>query len=461
MDDAREREKHLAQAQEIANVGSWELHLLEGTLDWSAECHRIFGIPEDVEVTYERFLERVHPEDRAHVQDEWDAALDGVPYDVEHRIVVDGETKWVREKGELEFDDSGRALTGVGVVKDITEAKAREREVRAQKQRYSSLFDSIQDAILVVDSDRRIVDGNSAFSTLFGYDVAEIEGESVSYIYAETDEFEAVGETLETKSHNDTVSTTIRCQKKSGQVFPAEVTIFDRNARDVEGGFVGLIRDISDREDRLQQMKVIDRVLRHNLRNDLNIIQGSAEMIDDAGPASDAEKIVETSEKLLRTASKWRRITSFLSSPPPNEAIDVVPIVETVVSRVESQHPDADISVDCPVQCRVVSTPAIQRAIRELLENAVVHSTRDVPSVDVEIDPGGLTTTIRVADDGDPIPEMERNVLSWDEDIEPLYHGSGMGLWLVTLIVRHSDGVLTFDENEPHGNVVTICLPSP
>lgn len=62
--------------------------------------------------------------------------------------------------------------------------------------------------------------------------------------------------------------------------------------------------------------------------------------------------------------------------------------------------------------------------------------------------------------DGDPIPEMERRVLSWETDIEPLYHGSGMGLWLVDLIVRQSDGVLSFEENDPSGNVVTIRLPS-
>ncbi|WP_411968391.1 PAS domain S-box protein [Haloferax sp. YSSS75] len=459
--DTREREMHFAQAQEIADVGSWQLDLTVGELDWSNECHRIFGISHDETVTFERFMDRVHPDDREYVETKWTAALDGEPYDIQHRIVVDGETKWVREKAELEFDGDGTPQKGIGVVKDITENKARERKIREQKRRYQSLFDSIQDAILVADDERNVVNCNSAFTDLFGYELAEMRGNDVTHIYDEHTESDVVECALDGSGDDTNVATTVQLEKKSGQVFPADVTIYERQRGSGESnGFVALIRDVSDREDRLNQMKVIDRVLRHNLRNDLNVIQGLAETAETSPTEFEAVKIVDTCQKLLRTASKWREITSFLSSQPKKEPLDVVPIVESVASRTQARHPQTDVVVECPEQCRVVTTPALGTALEELVQNAVVHSSRDDVSVTVQVEPGETTGTIRVLDDGDSIPEMEQRVLSWEQDIEPLYHGSGMGLWLVNLVVRQSDGVLSFEENDPSGNVVTIRLPS-
>jgi len=55
---------------------------------------------------------------------------------------------------------------------------------------------------------------------------------------------------------------------------------------------------------------------------------------------------------------------------------------------------------------------------------------------------------------------MERQVLTGDHEVEPLFHGRGMGLWLVNLIVQYSDGTLAFEENDPQGSVVTIRLPA-
>ncbi|MFB6125596.1 MAG: PAS domain-containing protein [Halanaeroarchaeum sp.] len=86
-------DEHFAQMQELASMGSWELDVRTSDLRWSAACYRIFGIPTGTEMTYERFLAAVHPEDRAAVEDAWAAALEGAEYDLEHRIVVDGETR--------------------------------------------------------------------------------------------------------------------------------------------------------------------------------------------------------------------------------------------------------------------------------------------------------------------------------------------------------------------------------
>ncbi len=119
----RQSREDLAHAQAIGQIGSWRLDIGRNVLTWSDENHRIFGLPKDTPMSYETFLGVVHPDDRQSVDTQWKAGLAGRPYDVEHRIVVDGQVKWVREKAYLEFDDAGKLLGGFGITQDITERK--------------------------------------------------------------------------------------------------------------------------------------------------------------------------------------------------------------------------------------------------------------------------------------------------------------------------------------------------
>lgn len=140
-DDKATREKlaltkdNLDRAQKVAHVGSWHLDLLNNTLLWTEETYRIFGLEPGSPVNFERFLAMVHPGDREYVEKKWRAALAGEPYEVEHRIMVNGQVKWVREKAEVERDKRGRPLRGVGTVQDITVYKQQEEDkIRLQRE---------------------------------------------------------------------------------------------------------------------------------------------------------------------------------------------------------------------------------------------------------------------------------------------------------------------------------------
>lgn len=122
-DSLRESETNLKRAQEVAHIGSWHLDLRENRLIWSDEVFRIFGMPSGTPVTYETFLSAVHTEDRESVDRAWKNALLGSAYDIEHRVIVQHELRWVRERAELEFDPQGNPLRGIGTVQDITERK--------------------------------------------------------------------------------------------------------------------------------------------------------------------------------------------------------------------------------------------------------------------------------------------------------------------------------------------------
>jgi PAS domain S-box-containing protein len=123
----QESQRDLKHAQEVAHIGSWRLDLQHNELLWSDETYRIFGIPRGTHMTYETFLSHVHPDDQKYVDSMWTAALQGESYDIEHRIILGNDIKWVSEKAELELGVDGRLLGGFGTVQDVTERKKMEK----------------------------------------------------------------------------------------------------------------------------------------------------------------------------------------------------------------------------------------------------------------------------------------------------------------------------------------------
>ena len=120
----RDSQADLHHAQTIGRIGSWRLDVRRNVLTWSPENHRIFGIPEGTPLSYDTFLSCIHPEDREYVDRRWRAALKGEHYDVEHRLLVDGQIRWVRERADLEFGPDGLLSGGFGTTQDITDQKA-------------------------------------------------------------------------------------------------------------------------------------------------------------------------------------------------------------------------------------------------------------------------------------------------------------------------------------------------
>ncbi|MBI5047610.1 MAG: PAS domain S-box protein [Deltaproteobacteria bacterium] len=130
----RTSEANLKKAQEVANIGSWYLDITKNELIWSDETYRIFKVPAETSLTYETFIEVVHPDDREYVDKAWAAALKREPYDIEHRILAGGELKWVRERAEIEFDGEGKAIQGTGTVQDITKRKKAEEKIKTEME---------------------------------------------------------------------------------------------------------------------------------------------------------------------------------------------------------------------------------------------------------------------------------------------------------------------------------------
>ena len=130
----RDSEEFLARAQAVAQIGSWiSSPGTTGSLSWSREVFRIFGVREDQFAgTVQDFFARVHPDDVEMVRRAAEeATAEGRPYAVDHRIVrPDGTIRWVHERADVLLDEQGRPTRIIGIVQDITDRRAAEEALR-------------------------------------------------------------------------------------------------------------------------------------------------------------------------------------------------------------------------------------------------------------------------------------------------------------------------------------------
>jgi len=143
----RKSEEMLHKAENLAHLGSWEFDHATGRLAWSEETYRIFGLDPGEPPTYEKFLAKVHPDDRTKVDTMYFATVAGGEdgYEVEHRILRGGtgEIRHLVERCEHQRDESGRVLRSVGMVYDITERKEAELELRSRHEELQAAYEQL------------------------------------------------------------------------------------------------------------------------------------------------------------------------------------------------------------------------------------------------------------------------------------------------------------------------------
>ena len=168
-----ESDDRLNRAQAVAGVGSWYLDIATNVLTWSDETYRLFGQQVGTPQTFETFASHIHPDDLPSVFAAWENALQGNVYDIEHRIVVGDQIRWVREIAEVTFAADGRPLAGLGTVQDITERKKVD-----QQQRIAATAFEAQEGMVVTDANSIILRVNQAFTEITGYSAEEVLGET-------------------------------------------------------------------------------------------------------------------------------------------------------------------------------------------------------------------------------------------------------------------------------------------
>ncbi|MDD3248634.1 MAG: PAS domain S-box protein [Methanosarcina sp.] len=183
----KESEKGLAEAQKLANVGSWDLDLLTGEVYWSDEMYRICGRnPQELAPTCHEFLNFVHPDDREYVDNSRDylyntikKRLSGEFHGIDYRIILaNGEERTVHAQTEVIFDEKNTPIRVKGTIQDITKFKKSEEKIK----NLADIVESSNDAIGTLSLDGVITGWNKGAEQVYGYSAKEILGKTVSIL---------------------------------------------------------------------------------------------------------------------------------------------------------------------------------------------------------------------------------------------------------------------------------------
>lgn len=208
-----------------------------------------------------------------------------------------------------------------------------------------------------------------------------------------------------------------------------------------------------------QQLQVLSRVFRHNIRNDLNVIRGYADLladrVDDDRSEQCLETIRQTTDDVVAISEKLRAIEDA-SPERPDGRVDLVDAVNDAVSVVDAGS--ASVSVDAPSEAWIRADDSVAYPIREVFENAVTHNDGAIRRVEATVRENGTTTCLEVTDNGPGIPPDERAVLQAEEET-PLSHASSIGLWLVKWLCETQGGTVRFAADDD-GTTVRLRFES-
>jgi PAS domain S-box-containing protein len=431
----------------------WPMLFIQG------ECEMLTGYTADELTDAVDFgSDLIHPDDQDAVFEMIEGAVDrGESFELTYRILTkDGETRWVWERGR-EIDD------GIieGFLTDITARVTHKQDLELRNQ----AINEAPIGVVMTDPHQEanpLVYVNRKFLEMTGYSRKEVLGRNCRFLQGPDTRTEPVRKMREAVDAREPITVELRNYRKDGSMYWNRVSIAP--VRD-DGGelvnFIGFQEDVTERKQRQEQLKVLSRVLRHNLRNNQNAIRSWAEVLReeaDAELVEYAQRIIDSSYQLMTIAEKERIITEILTEQPRNQCVKLDLVLSQAKLEISEEFPRATCTVDCPDGTTIQATARFEEAIEELLRNAILHNDSSTPEVAVTVTETQDTIEVSVADNGPPIPEMEYPEMLSKKEESPVYHHGGLGLWLVNLVVSRSGATMDIEENEPRGNLVRITF---
>lgn len=383
---------------------------------------------------------------------------------------------------------AGREWLIVGLT-DITDRVSAEEGVRSQLRVLDALASTVPAALFQCTADGTLARWNERLSTDTGYADGELSGTALT--------------TLVDEESRDAVADALHSVYRRGEVTQCEATLFTRSGERVpyrftlgpivggsesdgddlvddgvngdEGdgvdgstvvGAVGIGEDVTESSLREERLAVLTRVLRHNFRNDLNVVTGFTERAiaetDDPELTEQLERVVATAERLLRVGETSRQVERLLADRPTPRPIPLADAVDEALASLPVELRErGDIEVDVPDGVTVSAVGYLAEAIAELVDNAIRHNdaTRPLVRISAAELPSESWASLVIADDGPGIPPTERSVLTGEET--PLDHASGLGLWYVNWIVMAGGGSFDIRESKVGGTRIEVELRAP
>ncbi|WP_435186367.1 PAS domain-containing sensor histidine kinase [Halobellus sp. EA9] len=419
------------------------------------------------ELVGENAFEYIHPEDREAVRTAFERTIESDAFteaSVEYRHrTKDGSWVWL-ESRMSNLTDS--VLDGYVVSsRDVTDRVRAEEERQRTAERLEEIAAASGDVLWMFDADwSEVLFVNPAYEEIYGRPVEELESDPESFLETvHPDDVSQVRDAMERLNAGMSVDMEYRVDAEEGQ----DRWVWIQAEPIIEDGEVvritGFTRDITDRRRRERQLYVMDNLLRHNLRNDLNLILGMAELIEDDVPEAEARTAVirRTGEALLESAEKGREIIDLLTKRGQRERLDLGNVVADARDTVHERFDRPIVETGSIEPCTVRARAELRLCVVELLENAIRHSDSETPFVRVSVRcaDDGDEAVLTVEDDSAPIPSIEADVLEGNHEMNDVYHSSGLGFWLLYWCVELSGGSVSVESDPESGNTITVRLP--
>ncbi len=482
----RESERRLREAQSIARIGNWELDLVRNNLWWSGQVFELFELePLQSNITYEDFLNVVHPDDRDRVNLAYTQSLrDRTPYQVTHRLLMrDGRIKYVEERCETEFDNEGTPIRSYGTIQDISEKISRDQ----MHHIHSQVLLSMIEAVTFVNAKGQIQFSNPACDAMFGYEPGELHGQPINIFNDATQEEnkQIAHEIHQAMTTHAVWQGEFRNRKKDGTVFWTQATITRVN---VAGNvsFVSVQQDITERRTAAEKAESLRAQLTHasrlstlgqmaaGLAHELNqplaalrLYSSAAEELARAINEPDlAECLQRIDEQSSRAAEIIRRMRSFANRGPiRRETVDLHRLIQEVAAILDYDFRRAQVHLKFELSAETCDFEGDAIQIQQVLVNLLRNACEAMTATDVNLRTITIRSIrdathlcVRISDRGCGLEPSQVTTL-----FEPFRSskasGLGLGLSICRTIIEAHDGSIGWESNQPQGATFFFSLP--
>ena len=412
-------------------------------------------------------IESMHPIE-LFPDDERERIAERIATVIEEDTNVTVEASFLTEGGEripYEFtggkmtDENGETIGLVGIGRDISDRKRRQR-------RFEAVFNNTYQFTGLLDPDGTLVEINDAALEFGGLDREDVVGRAVwDVCWFEPYEasIDAVKEAVERARNGEFYRTELTVQGTAG----SEIIDFSvRPVTDDEGNVTLLIpegRTITELKRRERHLDVLHRFLRHNLRNKLTVIDGNAgileQRLEGAEERSYAALIKGAASELIELGETAHQLSKIVAKADGDRRpVDIAAVISHLTTEFREAHPQATIDARIETDRGVLADWRLEAVLEQLIENAIEHTPTE-PTVEVSVVETDDTVSVSVSDDGPGIPEEELVGITTDEEPTPIAHGTGFGLWLVRSVLDDYGANLSYEPNDGGGSTLTVALP--
>jgi PAS domain S-box-containing protein len=447
----------------------------EGTVQYqSPSIERVLGYDAE-EFVGENAFEYVHPEDRDQVLDAFQEAINTPGFRserVEYRF-RHAEQSWVwlesTTTNRTETDLDGYVITS----RSIEERKEQEQQLAEERDKYESLVANTQDVIGIIQGGETMF-VNQSSREIFGYEPSELIGEPFyKVILPEDRDFvrNRYQQRVDPESDSPPAQYEARIRTKSGEERVVEVSA---SAIQYEGDSASLVtfRDVTERkeyeqalEERTEELEALNRLVRHDIRNDMAVILGWAETLDGYIEPEGEEylqKIQQSGEHIVELTEIARDFVESLqgSDDTTVDSTGLRSILSTEFELLRESHPNAEFRKACDIpDVDVRANELLGSVFRNLLTNAVQHTDKETPIVEVDCEVNSEDVEVRIADNGPGVPDEQKDSIFGKGEKGLDSPGTGIGLYLVQALIDQYDGRVWVEDNDPEGAVFSVQLP--